>query len=85
MKNSPIIVFDEATSALDTISEQAIQESIFNLRGTGRTIIIIAHRLSTIIDSDLIYVLDKGKIITSGSHQELLKSSSYYQELYSKS
>ena len=84
LKNSPIIIFDEATSALDTISEQAIQDSIFSLKGPGRSIIIIAHRLSTIIDSDLIYVLDKGKIIASGTHQELLVSSPYYQELYSK-
>lgn len=84
LKNSPIMIFDEATSALDTISEQAIQNSIFSLKGTGKTIIIIAHRLSTIIDSDLIYVLDKGKIIASGNHLELLKSSIYYQELYAK-
>ena len=85
LKNSPIIIFDEATSALDTISEQAIQKTIMTLRKNGRTIIIIAHRLSTIIDSDLIYVLDKGKIIAFGMHQELLNSSPYYQELYSKS
>lgn len=85
LKNSPIIIFDEATSALDNLSEAAIQENIFKLRGNGRTIIIIAHRLSTIINSDLIYVLDKGKIIASGTHQELLKTSKYYKELYSKS
>jgi subfamily B ATP-binding cassette protein MsbA len=85
LKNSPIIIFDEATSALDTISEQAIQKSIFDLKDSGRSIIIIAHRLSTIIDSDLIYVLDKGKIIASGNHKALLKSSDYYQELYAKS
>lgn len=85
LKNSPIIVFDEATSALDNISEQAIQQSIFDLKNEGKTIITIAHRLSTIINSDLIYVLDKGKIIASGTHEELLKNSSYYQELYSKS
>ena len=85
LKDSPIIIFDEATSALDNLSEAAIQESIFKLKGKGRSIIIIAHRLSTIINSDLIYVLDKGKIIASGKHQELLKKSAYYKELYSKS
>ncbi|MEK6734134.1 MAG: ABC transporter ATP-binding protein [Pseudomonadota bacterium] len=83
LKNSPIIIFDEATSALDTISEQAIQNNIMDLKKKGKTIIIIAHRLSTIIDSDLIYVLDKGKIIASGKHEELLKTSRYYKELYS--
>lgn len=84
LKNSPIIVFDEATSALDNISERAIQNTILNLKDAGRSIIIIAHRLSTIINSDLIYVLDKGKIIDSGKHEDLLQSSSYYRELYSK-
>ena len=83
LKNSPIMIFDESTSALDTISEQVIQDSIFKLK--DKTIIIIAHRLSTIIDCDKIYVLDKGEIIASGSHQELLQNSSYYQELYAKS
>ncbi len=85
LKNSPIVIFDEATSALDTISEQAIQKSIFGLKGEGRSIIIIAHRLSSIIDSDLIYVLDKGEIVASGDHKQLLKTSKYYQDLYSKS
>lgn len=84
LKNSPILIFDEATSALDTISEEAIQKTIFNLKNDNRAIIIIAHRLSTIINSDLIYVLDKGKIIAAGSHQELLKTCPYYQELYAK-
>lgn len=85
LKSSSIIIFDEATSALDNISEATIQKSIFDLKEEGRSIIIIAHRLSTIINSDLIYVLDKGEIIASGTHKELLKNSSYYQELYSKS
>ncbi len=85
LKNSPIIIFDEATSALDNISEQNIQNSIYSMKKEGRAIIIIAHRLSTIINSDLIYVLDKGQIIDSGSHEQLLKSSKYYQELYAKS
>lgn len=85
LKNSPIIVFDEATSALDTISEQEIQKTIFSLKNTGRSIIIIAHRLSTIINSDIIYVLDKGKIAASGKHTNLLETSDYYRELYSKS
>ncbi len=85
LKNSSIIIFDEATSALDSISEQEIQQSIFNLKAMGRSILIIAHRLSSIINCDLIYVLDKGKIIASGTHNELLNNSDYYQELYAKS
>lgn len=85
LKDSPIIIFDEATSALDTISEGLVQKSIYSMKRKGRAIIIIAHRLSTIIDSDLIYVLDKGKIIAKGNHQDLINSSKYYQELYAKS
>lgn len=85
LKDSSIIIFDEATSALDTISEGLVQKSIYSMKRQGRAIIIIAHRLSTIIDSDLIYVLDKGKIIAKGSHQDLINSSKYYQELYAKS
>lgn len=85
LKDSPIIIFDEATSALDNISEAAIQKSIANLKSLGRTIIIIAHRLSSIIDSDVIYVLDQGKIIASGTHDKLLKESAFYKKLYQKS
>jgi ATP-binding cassette, subfamily B, bacterial MsbA len=85
LKNSSIFIFDEATSALDSISEQLIQKSITNLKAKGKSVLIIAHRLSSIINSDLIYVLDKGKIIASGSHNELLENSPYYQELYAKS
>jgi ATP-binding cassette, subfamily B, bacterial MsbA len=85
LKNSSIFIFDEATSALDSISEQLIQKSITNLKEKNKSILIIAHRLSSIINSDLIYVLDKGKIIASGTHNELLKTSPYYKELYAKS
>ena len=85
LKNSSIFIFDEATSALDSISEQLIQKTITNLKSKGKSVLIIAHRLSSIINSDLIYVLDKGKIIASGSHNDLLENSAYYQELYAKS
>jgi ATP-binding cassette, subfamily B, bacterial MsbA len=83
LKNSPIILFDEATSALDNISEQAIQESVINLKNQNKTIIIIAHRLSTIINSDLIYILDHGKIVACGNHTQLLEYSPRYREFYS--
>ena len=85
LKDSPIIIFDEATSALDNISEAQIQNSINNLKQQGRTVIIIAHRLSSIIDSDIIYVLDQGKIVASGNHQQLIDESSFYRKLYQKS
>ena len=72
LKNAPILLLDEATSALDNLTEQKIQTSISNLM-QNRTSLIIAHRLSTIEDADIIYVLDKGRIVDSGQHEKLLK------------
>ena len=80
LKNAPILLLDEATSALDNLTEQKIQFSINKLM-KNRTSLIIAHRLSTIIDSDLIYVLDNGKIIDSGSHEELINKCDLYSKL----
>ncbi|MES9963895.1 MAG: lipid A export permease/ATP-binding protein MsbA [Candidatus Sedimenticola sp. 20ELBAFRAG] len=81
LKNAPVLILDEATSALDTESEQLIQEAMDRLR-RGRTTIIIAHRLSTIEHADRIVVLDKGKIIETGSHSELLEQGGLYHKLY---
>ena len=83
VQKTEIILFDEATSALDNQTQSDIQEAIRNLKGEY-TILIIAHRLSTVIDSDRIFVVDKGKIVDSGSHKELLKKSTYYKKLYDK-
>ncbi len=83
LKNTPILLLDEATSALDNLTENKIQNSINNLM-KNRTSLIIAHRLSTIEDSDLIYILDKGNIIDSGSHEKLLKTSKLYNDLHLK-
>lgn len=82
LKNPPILVFDEATSSLDTESETLIS-SAFNTLSKGRTSIIIAHRLSTVIDSDMIFVLDKGRVVENGTHQELMEKKGLYYKLYS--
>jgi ATP-binding cassette, subfamily B, bacterial MsbA len=81
LKNAPILVLDEATSALDTESERIVQEALEELM-VGRTTICIAHRLSTIQNADLIVVLDQGKIVETGHHDELLKKEGQYQKLH---
>jgi len=81
LKQPPIMVFDEATSSLDSKSEQMILKSI-NLLAKQTTSLIIAHRLSTIVNADKIIVLDKGKIVEQGNHQELLQKKAFYFELW---
>ena len=80
ISNSSIIIFDEATSALDNISQKTILENIDDLL-INKTVIVIAHRLSTIKNADKIYVIDKGKVIESGSHEELILNESTYYSL----
>jgi len=80
LKNPRILLLDEATSALDAQSEGKVQAALTHLM-TGRTTFIIAHRLATILDADKIMVMDQGQIIASGTHQQLLKTSSLYAEL----
>jgi len=80
-KNPPILVFDEATSQLDSKSEKLVQEAIDRLM-EGRTVFVIAHRLSTIKHADTIVVMENGKIIDMGSHDELLARGGLYKKLY---
>lgn len=80
MKNPPILILDEATSALDTESEKLVQEALTNLM-KNRTSLVIAHRLSTIQHADLILVMDKGKIVEQGTHEDLINQKGIYNKL----
>ena len=83
LKQSPIILLDEATSSLDAETEHKIQEAITYLT-KGRTTVVIAHRLSTILNSDKICVVDKGRVVDEGNHENLLKTSKIYKNFYEK-
>ncbi len=81
LKSTPILVFDEATSSLDSRSEQAILAALEEI-AEDRTSLVIAHRLSTVVDSDLIVVLDQGKVVEQGNHTELLARDGRYADLW---
>ena len=83
LKKSPIILLDEATSSLDAETESKIQKAI-NFLTQGKTTIVIAHRLSTILNSDKIYVIDKGRVVGEGKHDDLLNTSDVYKNFYDK-
>ena len=83
LKKTPIILLDEATSSLDAETESKIQKAIQFLT-KGRTTIVIAHRLSTILNADKIYVIDNGKVVGEGKHQDLLANSGIYRNFYEK-
>lgn len=81
LKNPPILLLDEATSALDSESERQVQEATFNLM-KGRTTFVIAHRLSTVKNADKIAVMDAGKVVQLGTHEELIQKDGLYKSLY---
>ena len=83
LKNSSIILLDEATSSLDSETEKKIQDAL-QILTRNKTTIVIAHRLSTILNSNNIYVIDKGKIVSNGKHTELLNKSEIYKSFYEK-
>ena len=83
MKKSSIILLDEATSSLDSETESKIQDALAILT-KNRTTIVIAHRLSTILNSNNIYVVDSGKIVADGKHDDLIKNSDLYKNFYEK-
>jgi subfamily B ATP-binding cassette protein MsbA len=83
IKNSPIILLDEATSSLDSETESKIQEAL-NTLTKNKTTIVIAHRLSTVLNSNNIYLIDSGKVIDNGKHEDLLNKSDLYKNFYEK-
>jgi subfamily B ATP-binding cassette protein MsbA len=83
LKNAPILLLDEATSSLDNTSERIVQQALENLM-RNRTTLVVAHRLTTIKNADIIYVLDRGGIVESGTHDTLMQSSGAYYDLYAQ-
>ncbi len=83
LKNPPILILDEATSALDSLTEQQIQTALHDL-SSGRTTLMIAHRLSTVVDADQILVIDEGRVIEHGRHQDLLRRGGSYADMWAR-
>jgi ATP-binding cassette subfamily B multidrug efflux pump len=82
LRDPDIIILDEPTSALDSHTEKAVMDTIFTLKG-DKTVIIVAHRLSTIQRCDRIVVLEQGRVVESGSHNQLLAANGQYAKMFS--
>jgi subfamily B ATP-binding cassette protein MsbA len=81
VRNPEVLIFDEATSALDAESEKVVQDAIESSL-KNKTAVIVAHRLSTIVNCDIIYMFDKGRVVESGTHTELIAKNGLYKNLY---
>jgi ATP-binding cassette subfamily B protein len=81
LKDPAILILDEATSSVDSVTERAIQEALDRVT-RGRTVLAIAHRLSTVLAADVVYVVDDGRIVESGTHAELVAAEGRYAMLY---
>ena len=82
LRDTDIMILDEATAALDNITQKKVMENITKSDTKKRTVIMVAHRMSTIMDVDTIYVLDDGRISDFGTHDELMRKSKIYRDLY---
>ena len=83
LKDPAVLILDEATSALDTVSERMVQTAL-DAASRGRTTIAIAHRLSTVVNADVIFVVDAGRIVETGTHAELVGAGGVYARLFAE-